>query len=191
MRDNFEFGSAVLLDAAVAKLASTPSPSAFAGWYALRLAISRHAAIVRVGEPLYTKVETDHRKTGQQQFDYVDPRNRAVQIELEQAFTEHLKAIGAWLAPRFKTVDLDAGTFPVEASVIAVGATDSRLRDWPASTTGVCGAAMGLAAEMGAERRHCSLRDFHDATSSLKFCSADCLTQCLCRTVRRRTQRPN
>ena len=56
-----------------------------------------------IGEHLYGKVELDVRKSDQKQFDYVDPKNRAVQIEMERAATEHLKRIGAWLKPKFKT----------------------------------------------------------------------------------------
>ena len=57
-------------------------------------------------------------KSDQKQFDYVDPKNRAVQIEMEAAVTDHLKRIGAWLKPRFKTPNLDGAAFQTEASVI-------------------------------------------------------------------------
>ena len=90
----------------------------YAGLYALRLAVSRQRPITRVGEHLYGKVELDVRKSDQKQFDYVDPKNRAVQIEMEAAATEHLKQIGAWLKPRFKTPNLDDAAFQTEASVI-------------------------------------------------------------------------
>ena len=63
-------------------------------------------------------METDNRKSGEKQFDYVDPRNRKVQIEMEAACTDHLKAIGAWLAPEFAPVDLREGDFEFEASVV-------------------------------------------------------------------------
>jgi glycosyltransferase involved in cell wall biosynthesis len=74
--------------------------------------------MTRVGEHLYGKVEQDVRKSDQKQFDYVDPKNRAVQIEMEAAATEHLKRVGAWLKPRFKTPNLDEAAFQTEASVI-------------------------------------------------------------------------
>lgn len=118
VRDGFEFGSVVLFDAARAKQVAIDASRQFAGWYELRLGLSRLGAVQRIAEPLYTKHEADTRKTGAKQFDYVDPRNRAAQIEMESVFTAHLRAIGAWLAPIFKPVDLTAGTFPVEASVI-------------------------------------------------------------------------
>ncbi len=82
------------------------------------MAVSRHSPITRVGEHLYGKVELDVRKSDQKQFDYVDPKNRAVQIEMEAAATDHLKQIGAWLKPRFKKPDLKDTAFQTEASVI-------------------------------------------------------------------------
>lgn len=121
IRDDFNFGSLLLIDTKIARDAlreSQISNLKFAGLYALRLACSRLAPIARIPEPLYTKVESDTRKSGEKQFDYVDPRNRAVQIEMEQLATDHLARIGALLKPPFKQVDLDAGRFDVEASVI-------------------------------------------------------------------------
>ena len=82
------------------------------------MAVSRLRPVTRVGEHLYGKVELDVRKSDQKQFDYVDPKNRAVQIEMEHAVTEHLKRIGAWLKPRFKTTEPGRGGVANEASVI-------------------------------------------------------------------------
>ncbi len=90
----------------------------FAGLYDLRLKISQESQIVHIPELLYTEVETDTRKSGEKQFDYVDPRNRAVQIEMELACTDHLKAVKAWLKPEFKKIDFNSGSFEYEASVI-------------------------------------------------------------------------
>jgi hypothetical protein len=121
LMDNFNFGSILLLDSGALKAAVGELSGAnykFAGLYALRLAIARKFPIVRVPEFLYAKIEMDVRTTGEKQFDYVDPRNRAAQVEMEQACTEHLKKIGAYLEPKFKTVNLDEGSFDVEASVI-------------------------------------------------------------------------
>jgi glycosyltransferase involved in cell wall biosynthesis len=121
VRDDFNFGSMLLLRTAEVKRAAASlkgSKLVYAGWYALRLAISRRAACVRVGEFLYSKVEGDVRKSGEKLFDYVDPKNRQVQIEMEAAATEHLKATGAYLKPAFTKIRLDEGVFPVEASVI-------------------------------------------------------------------------
>ena len=71
-----------------------------------------------INEYLYTEVETDIRKSGEKQFDYVDPRNRSRQIEMEQACTEHLKEIGGYLKPNFTPIDFDQEVFEYEASVI-------------------------------------------------------------------------
>ena len=78
--------------------------------------------IVHINEYLYTEIETDNRKSGEKQFDYVDPKNRAVQIEMEKVCTEHLKRIGAWLPPVFKEVSFasesEDNVFPVTATVV-------------------------------------------------------------------------
>jgi glycosyltransferase involved in cell wall biosynthesis len=89
----------------------------YAALYDLRLRMDR---IVHINEYLYTDVETDVRKSGEKQFDYVDPRNRAVQIEMEKACTSHLKRIGGYLEPVFKEPDTCGlgGTFPVTATVV-------------------------------------------------------------------------
>ena len=121
IRDDFNFGSVLLFDIAIAKTADAEIAGPdykFAGLYALRLAISRRSALLRIAEFLYSKIEIDVRKSGERQFDYVDPRNRAVQIEMEQVATDHLKRIGAYLRPDFKSIKLDDGHFDVEASVI-------------------------------------------------------------------------
>ncbi|MEO6436023.1 MAG: glycosyltransferase family A protein [Tepidisphaeraceae bacterium] len=139
IRDDFNFGAVMLFDAHVARtadaeIAGPPCPDyKFAGLYALRLAVSRRSQVLRIAEALYSKIETDLRKSGEKQFDYVDPRNRAVQIEMEQVATEHLKRIGAYLRPDFATVHFDresaaggrdgggydgGGHFELEASVI-------------------------------------------------------------------------
>ena len=57
----------------------------YAGLYDLRLKISQKSKLVHINEYLYTEVESDKRKSGEKQFDYVDPKNRQVQIEMEQA----------------------------------------------------------------------------------------------------------
>src|SRR5262249_47254424 len=86
--------------------------------YDLRLRISQQHAIVRIPEPLYSAAITDERPTGQKQFDYVDPRNRDYQIEMERIATAHLKRIGAWLQPGVEQVSAAAQRFPVKASVV-------------------------------------------------------------------------
>lgn len=119
VRDDFDFGSVVALDAAALKAAAAEiGDSRHAGFYALRLAIARNTGIFRIAEMLYTKAEPDTRKEGARLFDYVDPKNRAVQLDMERAVTHHLKKAGAWLKPVRETVDLDEGKFPVTASIV-------------------------------------------------------------------------
>jgi hypothetical protein len=90
----------------------------FAGFYDLRLRISQYMPFLRLPEFIYTVSESDSRKTGEQIFDYVNPKNREVQVEMERVCTQYLKNTRGWLKPEFDEVDLHEGTFPVEASVI-------------------------------------------------------------------------
>ena len=122
LRDDFDFGAIVLVTRAGidAYLARTDLyESECGGFYQMRLAIQSVLPIVRVPQPLYTITETDLRTSGQKQFDYVNPSNRSIQIEMEKICTEHLKHIGGYLKPGFgKKVESYDGAFPVEASVI-------------------------------------------------------------------------
>lgn len=120
LRDDFDFGGVQLYrtSAMLKAAAGMTAEYEYAGLYDLRLRASRIGPLVHVNEFLYYEVESDTRKTGEKLFDYVDPRNRAVQIEMEKACTEHLKAIGGYLPPVFKEVDLRAGEFEYEASVV-------------------------------------------------------------------------
>ena len=120
LRDDFNFGSVLLFDTtafeeAVSRMAN---PFRYAALYDLRLKVSQRHPVIRIPEFLYTETETDLRRSGEKQFDYVDPRNRAVQVEMEEACTLHLKAVGGWLKPVFRQVDLVAEGFPCEASVV-------------------------------------------------------------------------
>ena len=122
LRDDFDFGAIVLVTRAGidAYLARTDLyESECGGFYQMRLAIQSVLPIVRVPQPLYTITETDLRTSGQKQFDYVNPSNRSIQIEMEKICTEHLKHIGGYLKPGFgRKVESYDGEFPVEASVI-------------------------------------------------------------------------
>ncbi len=122
MRDDFDYGSVTLMDAELVKeFARTDEARRYkyAGVYALRLFLSRKGTVFHLDEYLYTENETDLRKSGEKQFDYVDAKNRAVQIEYEAAATHHLAEIGALVdAAKRKTPDFSIGTFPVEASVV-------------------------------------------------------------------------
>lgn len=123
LRDDFDFGSVVLINIADLLAASEDFDSEEnempdGGWYALRLRLSIANMFVRIPEFLYTVERVDYRKSGEKQHDYVDPRNRAYQIAMEQALTQHLFEINA-LAPEDKqAVDIDSEHFDVEASVI-------------------------------------------------------------------------
>ena len=120
LRDNFNFGSVLFFNTADLKKAAAGIDRDYtaAGLYDLRLRLSRMAPIVHINEYLYSDVELDTRKSGEKIFDYVDPKNRGVQIEMEEACTEHLKAVGAYLEPVFDKIELDKGDFEYEASVI-------------------------------------------------------------------------
>ena len=120
LRDDFDFGSVLVFRSASFRKAvhAMEADYQWGALYDLRLRMKR---IVHINEYLYTEIETDTRKSGEKQFDYVDPKNRAVQIEMEQICTEHLKRIGAWLPPVFKGIAAQNGNdsaYPVTASVV-------------------------------------------------------------------------
>ena len=120
LRDDFDFGAVLLVrtDALKQVAAEMDREYQYAGLYDMRLRLSRLGELVHINEFLYYEVEEDTRKSGEKLFDYVDPKNRSVQIEMEQCVTEHLKAIGGYLAPQFKSVDIHEGEFEYEASVV-------------------------------------------------------------------------
>lgn len=120
LRDDFDFGSVMLFKATALKkaVARMKSDYDYAGLYDLRLKLSQEESLVHINEYLYSEVESDTRKSGEKIFDYVDPKNRDVQMEMEKACTEHLKEIGGYLAPEFKQIAFNAGRFEYEASVI-------------------------------------------------------------------------
>ena len=120
LRDDFDFGSVLVFRSSSFKRAvrAMETDYEFGALYDLRL---RMKNIVHVNEYLYTEIETDTRKSGEKLFDYVDPKNRDVQIEMEKVCTAHLKRIGAWLEPKFKDPDLKEfadNVFPVTATVV-------------------------------------------------------------------------
>lgn len=127
VREDFDFGALVVVnedlmekwEQETAEGNAEGGPSLKYGrWYSLRLFLSRHGALVHLPQMLYGVDEVDPRASGQKQFDYVDPRNREAQIEMEAIFTDHLRKIGAWLPQRTRTVGEDGGIYAVEASVI-------------------------------------------------------------------------
>lgn len=123
LRDDFDFGEMMLVsrDAVNWYLAQSLQEFRFAGFYQFWLTVSEKFAIRHISKALYTVTETDTRASGQKQFDYVNPRNREVQIEMEAACTEHLHRIGALVSPEnLKSVDFSASEtdFANTASVI-------------------------------------------------------------------------
>lgn len=120
LRDDFNFGSLLAFDAPklIEAIDSIEKEYLYAGLYALRLWLMRNGKIVRIDEILYTDIEHDNRRSGEKQFDYVDPRNRAVQIEMEEACTCHLKAIGGYLNNPKKELYFEDDGFTTEVSVI-------------------------------------------------------------------------
>jgi glycosyltransferase involved in cell wall biosynthesis len=123
IRDNFDFGSAILLsrEGVVKALRDHGGISPDIRWgglYDLRLKLSINSTIFRIPEPLYTRVAADLRASGEKIFDYVDPRKRDYQVEMERIATEHLERIGARLEPSFANPPESREEFPVRASVI-------------------------------------------------------------------------
>ncbi|WP_072546671.1 glycosyltransferase family 2 protein [Mediterranea massiliensis] len=120
LRDDFDFGSVLLYRTGALKDAAARMKAdyQFAGLYDLRLKLSQRHELVHINEYLYTEVENDTRRSGEKIFDYVDPKNRNRQIEMEAACTEHLKEVGGYLKPEFEHIEFDKGNSEYEASVI-------------------------------------------------------------------------
>lgn len=123
VRDDFDFGPLVLINAADVLAASEDlteeSDLLDGGWYALRLRVTMGKMIAMIPEYLYTAEKTDLRASGQKQHDYVDPRNKVYQKQMEDTLTEHLREIDAIVdTSRRESVAYDAEEFPVEASII-------------------------------------------------------------------------
>lgn len=124
LRDDFDFGGLWLVRGDLLRRFASENKQRYkyAAPYALRLYLSRAGEVLHLREMLYTEQETDLRKSGEKQFDYVDPAAREVQLEMEKACTAHLKSIGAWLAPdeydEAPISDASAEQFEMKASVI-------------------------------------------------------------------------
>ena len=122
LRDDFDFGSLMLLRTSLLHKYATSDHDAtykYAGFYDLRLFLSREGSLFHLNEYLYTEEELDLRASGVKQFDYVNPANRDVQIEMEQACTSHLRQIGALVdTTQYADVDFEEQSFDIEASVV-------------------------------------------------------------------------
>ena len=118
LRDTFDFGPVVAVRVAEARAAGVEPGLRWGALYDLRLRLSERAPVVRVPEPLYAAAPAETRPSGEAQFDYVDPRNRDYQAEMEKVATSHLARIGALLPPRFEPAPSSGEVFPVRASVV-------------------------------------------------------------------------
>ena len=121
VRDDFDFGSLWLVRGDMLRqwAHELTAKYQYGGLYDLRLYLSRQGQLLHLNELLYTEVERDTRASGEKQFDYVNPANREVQIEMEQVATRHLEAIGALVdTTALVDVDFDEQPFELEASVI-------------------------------------------------------------------------
>jgi hypothetical protein len=120
LRDDFDFGSVLVYNSLKLKKATSSMSKnyKYAGLYDLRLKVSQNSGIVHINEYLYAETENNMRKSEEKLFDYVNPKNRDLQIEMEDACTDHLQKTGAYLKPEFKTIPFNASCFEYEASVI-------------------------------------------------------------------------
>ena len=120
LRDDFNFGPVLFFNSKALKAAAAEIDVEYtaAGLYDLRLKVSRQGDLVHINEYLYTEIALPVTTEGESHFSYVDPKNRGVQIEMEQACTDHLKKIDGYLEPKFEEINFNQGDFEYEASVI-------------------------------------------------------------------------
>ncbi len=121
LRDEFEFGSVMLVKTAALKQAAAAMTGdyAHAGLYDLRLRLSEMGELVHINEYLYSEVAIDLRSSGEMIFDYQNPDNRGQQLEMEAVVTDYLKRVGAYLEPDdYEPVNLREGEFDVECTVV-------------------------------------------------------------------------
>ena len=122
LRDDFDFGSLLLVRTSLLHqyvASDCDADYRYAGFYDFRLFLSREGRLFHLNEFLYTEEERDLRVSGEKQFDYVNPANREVQIEMEQACTAHLREVGALVdTTQYQAVDFNEQDFDVEASVV-------------------------------------------------------------------------
>lgn len=120
LRDDFNFGPMILINTHAAKwaLENTSESFDYAGLYQMRLKISQKYKLIHLPEALYSVSELDNRASGKKIFDYVDPKNRNVQIEMEKVVSSHLKDINGYLKPDFSPVNIYSEEFDTEVSVI-------------------------------------------------------------------------
>jgi hypothetical protein len=123
IRDNFDFGYCYLVNTDFAKenlhdLVSVKNNLRYSGLYDLRLAVSRKHSVIRISEPVYSVINTSETDASKKIFEYVDPKNRDVQIEMEKVATNHLQKINAYLEPSVMRLSNFQNEFDYEASII-------------------------------------------------------------------------
>jgi hypothetical protein len=122
IRDNFDCGAGIAISVPAAREALAHSRGGpdyqWGGLYDLRLRLSETRPVVRIPETMYSSFVEESRPGAEPQFDYVDPRNRNYQIEMEQIATRHLERIGAALPPRFRKAERSTDSFVVEATIV-------------------------------------------------------------------------
>ncbi|MBV6419949.1 MAG: hypothetical protein DAHOPDDO_01175 [Ignavibacteriaceae bacterium] len=123
IRDDFDFGYCCLINTSIAKrylqnLYVQQTVLRYSGLYDLRLTLSRYAKVTRIPEPLYSVILSSDEDEVNKLFDYVDPRNREVQIEMEKVFTHHLEEINSFIPFRNKKPVNFSSSFLYEASVV-------------------------------------------------------------------------
>jgi len=123
IRDDFDFGPCILIDTKLLKenmseLFSVKNHFKYSGLYDLRLFISRRTNLLRIPEPLYDVQGTSESSDSDKMFEYVDPKNRDVQIEMEKVATHHLKEIDAFIDSKEKKMLKFEENFKMEASVV-------------------------------------------------------------------------
>ena len=117
VRDNFNFGHIMFMRKDIFSDATNKLKGEYryAGLYSLRLNISIKYPIIRIPEFLYIANGTE---VSDSQFEYVDSKNRDVQIEMEQAFTDYIRNINAFIRSPANDIDLYSQDFKNEVSVI-------------------------------------------------------------------------
>jgi len=123
IRDEFDFGQCFLINADLIRYSlpdfiSIKNNLKYSGMYELRLAISRKSSLRRTPESLYTVHNTEEYSRLEKMFEYVDSKNRDVQIEMEKVATHHLKNINAFIESTDKKSIRFEDKFKVEASII-------------------------------------------------------------------------
>ena len=123
IRDDFDFGHCFLLDVDFLKekkqdLLTIKNDFKHSGLYELRLLLYSAKQVIQITKPLYSVQKIGASSGSDKMFEYVDPKNRDVQIEMEKVATHHLKQINAFIDPsRKKLVELEV-EFKNEASVV-------------------------------------------------------------------------